>query len=80
MMTADTLRQRMREHPFRPFRLTLSDGRTFEVPNHDFALVKRNTIEIGVEMRDANSYAPKYVECAILHITSMEDIPATEAA
>jgi hypothetical protein len=70
----------MREHPFRPFRLTLSDGRAFDVPNHDFALVKRNTIEIGVDMRDSNSYAQKYVECAILHITSIEDIPTTTAA
>jgi len=79
-MTADILRQRMREQPFRPFRLTLSDGSSFDVPNHDFALVKRNTIEVGVDMRDTNSYAQKYVECAVLHITGVEDIPPTKAA
>jgi len=42
MITAMQLRERMDELPFRPFRVTLSDGRSFGVPNHDVALVKRN--------------------------------------
>jgi hypothetical protein len=79
MMTAEHLRQRMNEQPFRPFRLTMSDGRTFEVPNHDVALVKKNTIEVGTNL-DANSWAQKYVECAILHITSIEDFSTAKAA
>jgi hypothetical protein len=79
MMTADHLRQRMNEQPFRPFRLTMSDGRSFEVPNHDVAFVKRNTIEVGTNL-DADFWAQKYVECAILHITSIEDIPTPKAA
>ncbi len=79
MMTAEQLRQRINEHPFRPFRLTLSDGRALDVPNHDVALVKKNTIEIGTNL-DADSWAQKYVECAILHITSIEDTSASKAA
>lgn len=79
MMTAEQLRQRINEHPFRPFRLTLSDGRAFDVPNHDAALVKKNTIEVGANL-DVDSWAQKYVECAIPHITSIEDIPADRAA
>jgi hypothetical protein len=79
MMTAEQLRQRMNEQPFRPFRLTLSDGRAFDVPNHDVALVKRTTIEVGINL-DARSWAQRYVECSILHITSIEDIPASRAA
>jgi hypothetical protein len=78
-MTATQLRERLNEQPFRPFRVTLSDGRALDVPNHDVAFVKRNTIEIGVNL-DANSFAEKYVECAILHITSIEDIPSDKAA
>lgn len=79
MMTAEQLRGRMNEQPFRPFRLTLSDGRAFDVPNHDVAFVKKNTIEIGTHL-DADFWAQKYVECSILHITSIEDIPASRAA
>ena len=79
MITAMQLRERMNEIPFRPFRITLSDGRTLTVPNHDVAMVKRNSIEIGIDL-DSRSFAQKYVECAILHITSIEDIPTEQPA
>jgi hypothetical protein len=73
------LRERMNEIPFRPFRITLTDGRSFTVPNHDVAFVKRNSIEIGLDL-DHRSFAQKYVECAILHITSIEDVSTEQAA
>jgi hypothetical protein len=79
MITAMQLRERMNETPFRPFRITLSDGRSFTVPNHDVALIKRNSIEIGIDL-DSRSFAQKYVDCAILHITSIEDIPSAQPA
>jgi hypothetical protein len=69
----------MNEQPFRPFRITMSDGRVFDVPNHDVALVKKNTIEVGTHL-DAMSWAQKYIECAILHITSIEDLQISQAA
>ena len=79
MITAEQLRERMNENPFRPFRINLSDGRSFIVPNHDVALVKRNSIMVGIDL-DSRSFAQKYVECAILHITSIEDVPTAQAA
>jgi hypothetical protein len=79
MITAIQLRERRNEKPFRPFRITLSDGRTFTVPIRDVAFVKRDSIEIGIEL-NARSFPKKYVECAILHITSIEDIPTEQAA
>jgi len=79
IITAEQLRARVNEQPFRPFRITMSDGRAFDVPNHDVAFVKKNTIEVGTNL-DARSWAQKYVECAILHITSIADLPASKAA
>jgi hypothetical protein len=79
MITAMQLRERMNEIPFRPFRINMSDGRSFTVINHDVAFVKRNSIEIGIDL-DSRSFAQKYVDCAILHITSIEDISAEQAA
>jgi hypothetical protein len=72
MITAMQLRERLQENPFHPFRITMSDGRIFNIPNHDAAFVKKNSIVIGIDL-DANSFAEKYVECALLHITSVED-------
>jgi len=79
MITARTLRERMNAQPFKPFRVCLSDGKTFDITNHDIAFVKATTVEIGVEL-DAQGFAEHCAECAILHITRLEDIPAAQAA
>ena len=78
MVTAIQLRERMNETPFRPFCITLSDGRSFNVPNHDVAFVKRNSVLVGIDL-DANSFAERYVECVLLHIRSVEDIQTQPA-
>ncbi|MGD0411284.1 MAG: hypothetical protein ABSC18_06235 [Verrucomicrobiota bacterium] len=79
MITARTLRERMNAQPFKPFRVCLSDGKTFDITKHDIAFVKATTVEIGVEL-DAQGFAEHCAECAILHITRLEDIPAAQAA
>jgi hypothetical protein len=75
MFSAQQLQDRMHSRPFRPFKLCLSDGTTFDIPNHDVAFVKRNAIEIGLDA-DPNGLAERFVECAIIHITRIEDLVA----
>jgi hypothetical protein len=79
MITALQLRERLNAVPFKPFIITMSDGRAFTVPNHDAMYVKRNSIIIGIDL-DEQSLAEKYVECALLHITSIGDVPAGQPA
>jgi hypothetical protein len=69
----------MEAQPFKPFRICLSDGKTFEVTNHDMAWVKEGVIEIGIEL-NPEGFAVHTADCAILHITRIEDIPAARAA
>ena len=35
-MTADQLQQQLEASPFRPFRLHVTDGRSFDVPHREF--------------------------------------------
>ena len=79
MITPRVLRDRMNAQPFRPFRICLSDGKSFDIANHDAAFVKASTIEIGVEL-DAQGFAGHCAECAILHITRLEDLSTAKAA
>ena len=69
----------MDEKPFRPFRIKMSSGDTYDVRNHDAAWVLRNIIEIGIDP-DAEGFASQTRRCAILHIASLEDIPTSKAA
>jgi hypothetical protein len=69
----------MNTQPFKPFRVCLSDGKSYDITNHDMAFVKSSTVEIGTEL-DAEGFAEHCAECAILHITRLEVIPAKQAA
>ena len=56
-----------------PSQRRLSDGSSYEVPNHDAALVTRNWLEIGTDLGSDN-IPGSVVRCAILHITQIEDL------
>jgi hypothetical protein len=79
MFTAHQFKERMAEEPFRPFRLIMSSGDTYEVRNHDSAWVLRNAIEIGLDP-DAEGMVALTRHCAILRIANIEDIPTSKAA
>ena len=75
MFNAEQIRELLKTKPFRPFRLCLSDGSAYEITNHDMALVSRSAVEIGVHP-DPNGIVERFVRCAILHITRVEDLQA----
>jgi hypothetical protein len=57
----------------------MSSGDAYEVKNHDAAWVIRNAVEIGLDP-DEEGFATLTRRCAILHIASIEDMPASKAA
>ena len=79
MFTAKQLKERMDQQPFRPFRIRMSNGESYDIPNHDSAWVLRDSVEIGLDP-DAEGMVALTRRCAILHIASIEDIPTPKAA
>ena len=76
MITAKHIRDLMQAKPFHPFRICLSDGTHYDITNHDMALVGKNIVEVGLNL-DADGFAEHFARCSILHITKLEDLPAT---
>jgi hypothetical protein len=73
MFTAVHFKERMNENPFKPFRIYLSDGSHYDVTNHDIALVKREGIEVGINLDD-HAIPGRFVTCSMLHISRVEDL------
>jgi hypothetical protein len=69
----------MQENPFRPFRLHTSGGKSYDVINHDMMFIKRNGVEIALDL-NANSVAERFSKIALLHITALEDLAPARAA
>jgi hypothetical protein len=75
MFNALELKKLMQAQPFQPFRVRMSDGKSYEIPNHEAAFVTRNYLEIGTDL-DSNKIPGTVTRCAILHITQIEDLQA----
>ena len=73
MFTAKQIKEMMDAQPFKPFRICMSDGKIYEVPNHDAAFVTKNYIEVGLDL-DATGIAENVGRCAILHIARIDDL------
>ena len=73
MITVSELKERMQESPFRPFRVHSSDGKSYDVANHDMMFIKRNGVEIALDL-DANAVAERFAKIALLHIAAIEDL------
>ena len=51
-MTATNVRDLLRQKPFRPFRLVMSSGESYEVRHPEMALVLKNDILVGTDVVD----------------------------
>ena len=74
MHTVDVL-EFVRRRPFKPFRITLTDGRTYEVHHPELAMVGLSIVVIGVP---APNYSDPVLQRAITidlaHIMEAEEL------
>ncbi len=75
MFKPEQIRELLTAKDFKPFVIHLSDGAHYEITNHDMVLVGRNDIHIGIGL-DQVGIAERFVRCAIMHITRLEDLQA----
>jgi hypothetical protein len=73
MIKPEQIRELLRAQPFKPFRLCLSDGTSYDITNHDIAIVEKTTVDIGMNP-DPNGIVDRLVRCALLHIVKIEDL------
>jgi len=67
-MTVQTFRNLLKERPFKPFRLVMSSGQTYEVRHPEMALITKSDILIGVDIDD-DEVPAEFKICSMLHVT-----------
>lgn len=72
-MRPEDIRQLLRQRVFVPFRLHLTDGRSFDVPHPHLAFVGRSTVRIGLPSPLIH-ITDHVVIVALLHISWIEPI------
>ncbi len=72
-MRREELLRLLRDQPFRPFRLRLSNGMVYEVRHPDMAIVTPSAIYVGVPSPGATVQAAEDIVIAsLLHVVQLE--------
>ena len=75
-MRPDDLRELLRRQPFRPFRLFVSDGATYDVIHPEMAHILRATIQIILPASGILGIpVERMVLVSFIHITRVEVFP-----
>ena len=77
-MTVQTYRELLSQRPFRPFRLVMSSGLTYEVRHPEMAMLTRTDILIGVGESE-DGVPAEFRICSLLHVATIEPISASTA-
>jgi hypothetical protein len=72
-VTVQTFRQLLAQQPFKPFRLIMSSGKSYEVRHPEMAWLTRTSILVGVDETDEGVPA-EFRICSLLHVTSIEPL------
>ena len=77
-MRPEDIRQFLLRRPFQPFRLTLTDGRTYDIRHPELAMVGRSTVAIGVPApEESEPVYDRLVTVSLLHIMQAEPCEQT---
>ena len=74
-MRPDDVRDFVNKRPFQPFRITLMDGRSYEVRHPELAMVGRSAVAIGVPAPDdSEPVYDRLVTVSLIHIMQIEPL------
>jgi hypothetical protein len=75
-MNVQTFRQLLTQRPFKPFRLVMSSGQTYEVRHPEMAWLTRTDLLVGVGESEEGVPAEFHI-CSLLHVATVEPLSAT---
>src|SRR5262245_47218375 len=79
-MRPQELRDHLRRQPFQPIRLTLTDGRTYEVRHPELAMVGRSMVAISLARRgDPDPDSDRLVTIPLVDVLRVEPSESSPA-
>jgi hypothetical protein len=75
-MSAEELRDSLRQQPFEPFRLVMTDGTGFDIRHPDLLWVGRRAAMIGLTGDPGQTLFERSVKIDLLHVIRLEPLEA----
>ncbi len=74
MYRAEDIQSRLRERPFRPLRIIVSEGLQFDIYHPDLVWVGRHDLMIGFPGPDNPTVYDRVTRVALVHVVALEDL------
>jgi hypothetical protein len=75
-MRPEDIRELRDAQPFVPFRICLTDGKSYDVPHCDFLMISRAVIDVGISHQSEPGIYDQIVRVSPLHIVRVENLQA----
>lgn len=75
-MTVQTFRDLLHERPFKPFRIGMSSGQSYEARHPEMAMLTKTDTLVGLEAED-DGIPARFKICSMLHVTAVESIESS---
>ncbi len=76
MYRPEDIQARLREKPFRPLRIRVSEGLQYDIHHPDLVFVGNRDLMIGFPGPDNPSIYDRVTRVALIHVVALEDTPA----
>ena len=73
-MRPEDVREHVAEQPFKPFRIFMSDGATFDVRYPEMCIIERSSVYVVIPNRRQPWLTDRLAHCALIHITRIEPL------
>jgi hypothetical protein len=74
-MTVQTFRDLLTKRPFKPFRIVMSSGKSYEIRHPEMAWLLKADLLVGIS-DDDDDIPAEFKTCSLLHITAIEPLTA----
>jgi hypothetical protein len=72
-MTLQIFRELLSARPFKPFRLVISSGQSYDVRHPETAFLTRTSLLVGTDIAD-DGVPAEFKICSLLHVTAVEPL------
>jgi hypothetical protein len=75
-MTQEELREAARRQPFKPFRVVLTTGATYDIRHSDLIMVGCRSAVLGMTNEPPGTVYDRTIQVDLLHVVGIEELPA----
>jgi hypothetical protein len=72
-MTVQAFRELLAQRPFKPFRLVMSSGQSYDVGHPEMAMLTKSDLLVGIGDTD-DEVPAEFKICSLLHVSAIEPL------